>query len=143
MSRRTQSREPTSEEAHSMPSLREAFAAVVSHAASVDVAEDRQYVAFPNFYYPLDAEDLDLTKGPTAFAFALHTNMVPDEAPQFRLSGNFTWKSYQNLLSDRVLATAGNSGSFARQFVEAQAQLGDGLIDPLTELPYFTTGVMP
>ena len=42
-----------------------------------------------------------------------------------------------------MLATAGNSGSFARQFVEAQAQLGDGLIDPLTELPYFTTGVMP
>jgi len=126
-----------------VPSLREVFAAIVAHAASTDVAEDRQYVAFPNFYYPLDADDLDLTKAPTAFAFALNMNMVPDEAPQFRLSDNFAWKPYQNLLSDRVLATAGESGSFARQFVDAQAQLGDGLIDPSSELPYFNTAVMP
>jgi len=126
-----------------MPSLQEAFAALVAHAASADVAPDRQYVAFPNFYYPLDADDLDLTKAPTAFAFALNTNMMPDEAPQFRLSGNFAWTSYQKLLRDRVLATGGDTGSFARQFVETQAQLGDGLLDPSSELPYFTTAVIP
>jgi len=117
-----------------MASLQDAFAALVAHAASADVAQDRQYVAFPNFYYPLDADDLDLTKAPTAFAFALNTNMVPDEAPQFRLSGNFAWMSYQKLLRDRVLATGGDTGSFARQFVDAQAQLGDGLLDPSSEL---------
>src|SRR5262249_15057452 len=54
-----------------------------------------------------------------------------------------SWISYQKLLRDRVLATGGDTGSFVRQFVDAQAQLGDGLLDPSSELPYFTTTVIP
>ena len=44
-----------------MASLHDAFAALVVHAASADVNVERQFVAFPNFYFPVDAADFGST----------------------------------------------------------------------------------
>ena len=125
-----------------MASLHDAFAALVSHAASADVNAERQFVAFPNFYFPVDAADLHVEDLDAAYAFALKTNMIPDEAPQFALSGRFVWESYKDVLTTKVLPSNGAGQSYGPQFVEALARLGEPLTMPTTD-QFYSTAVVP
>jgi hypothetical protein len=126
-----------------MPSLRDAFAALVVHSASVDVNPQKQVVAFPNFYFPMDAQDLDLANPDTAYAFALKVNMIPGDAPQFTLTDDFVWKAYKDVLTERVLPISQTGAqSYALQFADARAQFGDGLMMP-TEMIYYPVATLP
>src|SRR2546430_2407355 len=114
-----------------MPSVHDGIAALMVHAASVDVDADRQFVVFPNFYFPLDKDDLAFDDTEVAFAFALKMNMIPASAPQFNLTSELVWKVYKDILDSKVLpAPAAGGQDFARRFVEAIAQLGSPEMTP-------------
>ena len=126
-----------------MPSLRDAFAALLVQTASAEVNPEAQFFAFPNFYYPVDAQDLNLGDPDAAYAFALQANIVPESSPQFILSARFVWEVYEELLAGRVLPlVSGEPRGHALRFTEAVARLGDPLMSP-DEQPFYATPVMP
>jgi hypothetical protein len=126
-----------------MPSLRDGIAALIVHAASTDVDAARQFVVFPNFYFPMDKDELAFNDIDVAFTFALNMNMTPASAPQFNLTTKFVWDVYKDLLNNKVLPTptAGGQG-FARQFVEAIGQLGLAEMMP-NEIEFHSTSILP
>jgi hypothetical protein len=125
-----------------MPSLRDGIAALVAHA-SVDVDAARQFIVFPNFYFPLDKDDLAFNDIDAAFAFALNINMIPAGTPQFNLTTKFVWDVYKDVLNNKVLpAPAAGGQGFARQFVEAVAQLGIPQMTP-NEFEFYSTSILP
>lgn len=126
-----------------MPSLHDGIAALIVHAASLDVDAAQQFVVFPNFYFPLDKDELALNDIDAAFTFALKMNMIPASAPQFNLTTQFVWDVYKDILNNKVLpAPAAGGQGFAREFVEASAQLGFPEMMP-NEAEFHSTSILP
>jgi hypothetical protein len=126
-----------------MPSLHDGIAALIVHAASLEVDAAQQFVVFPDFYLPMDKDNLAFNDTDAAFAFALQMNMLPTSAPQFKLTTKCVWDVYKDILNNKVLlAPTADGQSCARQFVEASAQLG---IPQMTqnELEFYPTSILP
>jgi hypothetical protein len=126
-----------------MPSLNEALAALIAQMTAGEFEAAGQYATYPGFFFPVTSEALANDGRPAAFDFIHRVNMVPANPPHFMMRGLFVWKIYQQILRDRVLAAdEGGQHGYAKRFIEAEAEMGDGLLSP-EENPYFSTNVTP
>jgi hypothetical protein len=126
-----------------MPSLAEGIAALTAHVRSAEVNAAKQYVVFPNFYFPLTQGSVASDGGDAAFDFIHLVNMVASEPPEFELSENFVWSVFEDVLLNRVLPSSSDpQQGFARRFLEAKAKMGDGLLTPEGH-HYFETSALP
>ncbi|MEY9524069.1 hypothetical protein ABIF70_005210 [Bradyrhizobium japonicum] len=126
-----------------MPSLSNALAAIIAHNHFAEVEEERQFAAFPSFFFPITTDALAANNNkPAAFDFVHRINMIPD-APEFNMSARFVWDVYERVLNDRRLpANSDPQRGYARRFAEAKAQFGHGQMTT-AENTYFTTVVTP
>jgi hypothetical protein len=114
-----------------MPSLGESLAALVTHAAQPEVDDSQQFLAFPHFFFPVPPRAVADPNDPEGFDLIHKVNMVPDEAPVFRLSADFLWRPYRDLLEGRILPGKSDpQQGFASRFAAAQEMLEDGLMTP-------------
>jgi uncharacterized coiled-coil protein SlyX len=126
-----------------MSSLFDAFAALIAHLNETESGLTQEYLAFPAFYYPLDASDLDLGQAKELEEFSLRVNMIPSGDPLFSVSDDFLWGIYARVLKDALISTKGPE--LNRHFVEARAKLGDGLATVFggSDFIFFPAGIIP
>jgi hypothetical protein len=126
-----------------MASLNEALAALVAQMTAGELEAAGQYATYPGFFFPVTSEALANDGRPAAFDFIHRVNMVPANPPHFMMRGLFVWKIYQQILKDRVLAAdEGGQKGYAKRFIDAEAEMGDGMLSS-AENPYFSTNVTP
>jgi len=126
-----------------VPSLAEGIAALTAHVTSSEVDAAKQYVVFPNFFFPMTADSVASDGRPAAFDFIHRVNMIPDEPPTFAMTASFVWNVYENVLDNRVLPSSPDAQQgYARRFAAAKATMGDGILTP-QEHRYFETSVLP
>lgn len=125
-----------------MASLAQALAGVVASSTDGECDAAKQYVLFPGFFFPLTAEALTGT-GPVAFDFTHRMNMVPGKPPLFMLNGRFVWSVYKRILERRELpANANPQSGYAKRFIQAETEMGDGLLST-AENTFWPVGVVP
>lgn len=111
-----------------MPSLGDSLTALVARACASDVDGADQFAAFPAFYFPVENDALATDGNSAAFQLLHLVNMIPDDAPKFRMAPEFVWQPYRDLLEEKILpAHADPQLGYASRFAGAEAALGDGL----------------